>query len=118
MRRSVVRGVYRILNDSNHKRSSIELLKYRVFVKSIGLVNIDSYEAKREILLVAVTDNIVNHGMILILLNKYGEKIRLAIERNGAIKPLLKMKESDYKKQLRSLKKSGIFKSNKFTALS
>ena len=85
------------------ERASIIYNDLQLFVKSIGQVSIQR-KGKREILIVLLADKEVNIGVIILQMNRFGLKIRSAIEDNISIKKTLKMTEKELKKHIKKLK--------------
>ncbi|MFX0073587.1 MAG: roadblock/LC7 domain-containing protein [Candidatus Hermodarchaeota archaeon] len=90
------------------ERASIIYNNLQLFVKSIGEVNIQN-KGKREILVVLLADKEVNIGVIILQMNRFGQKIKKIIENSGTIKKTLKMTEKELKEHIKKLKKE-IFK--------
>ena len=76
----------------------------RLFVKSIGEVNVQE-KGKRDILIVLLTDNDVNLGVIFLQLSNFAMKIKKEIEENQLARKTMKMSEKDLKKHIKELKK-------------
>ncbi|MFX1350534.1 MAG: roadblock/LC7 domain-containing protein, partial [Promethearchaeota archaeon] len=76
----------------------------RLFVKSIGNVELQK-KGKRDILIVLLTDNDVNLGVMFLQMSKFAQKIKEEIERNEHMKNVLKMPEKDIKEHIKELKK-------------
>ena len=90
------------------ERATIIYSDMRLFVKSIGDIEIQK-KGKRDILIVLLTDNDVNLGVMILQMSKFAQKIREEIERNQHMKNVLKMPEKDIKEHIKELKKQ-IFK--------
>ena len=80
----------------------------RLFVKSIGDVMLQK-KGKRDILIVLLTDNEVNLGVMFLQMSKFAQKIREEIEQNETMRHTLKMSEQEIKEHIKELKKE-IFK--------
>ena len=80
----------------------------RLFVKSIGDVQLQK-KGKRDILIVLLTDNEVNLGVMFLQMSKFAHKIREEIEQNEMMRHTLKMSEQEIKEHIKELKKE-IFK--------
>ncbi|MFX0002939.1 MAG: hypothetical protein ACFFAA_03745 [Promethearchaeota archaeon] len=80
----------------------------RLFVKSIGNIELQK-KGKRDILIVLLTDNDVNLGVMILQMSKFAEKIKEEIERNEHVKNVLRMPEKEIKEHIKELKKQ-IFK--------
>ena len=76
----------------------------RLFVKSIGQVNVQE-KGERDILLVLLTDNDVNLGVMFLQLSNFAIKIKREIEANQLARKTMKMSEKDLKKHIKELKK-------------
>ncbi|MFX0156360.1 MAG: roadblock/LC7 domain-containing protein, partial [Candidatus Hodarchaeota archaeon] len=76
----------------------------RLFVKSIGNVELQK-KGKRDILIVLLTDNDVNLGVMFLQMSNFAQKIKEEIERNEHMKNVLKMPEKDIKEHIKELKK-------------
>ncbi|MCK4380428.1 MAG: hypothetical protein KAW51_04760, partial [Candidatus Lokiarchaeota archaeon] len=66
-------------------------------------------KGKRDILIVLLTDNEVNLGVMILQLSKFAVKIREEIEKDEHAKNVLRMPEKDIKEHIKELKKQ-IFK--------
>ncbi|MFX0106158.1 MAG: roadblock/LC7 domain-containing protein [Candidatus Hodarchaeota archaeon] len=86
------------------ERATIIYSDMRLFVKSIGDVNIQK-KGKRDILIVLLTDKEVNLGVMILQMSKFAQKIREEIERNEHMKHVLRMPEKDIKEHIKELKK-------------
>jgi predicted regulator of Ras-like GTPase activity (Roadblock/LC7/MglB family) len=76
----------------------------RLFVKSIGNIELQK-KGKREILIVLLTDNNVNLGVMFLQMSNFAKKIKEEIEKNKQVKHVLKMPEKDIKEHIKELKK-------------
>ena len=76
----------------------------RLFVISITIVELQK-KGKRDILIVLLTDNEVNLGVIIYQMNKFAKNIKIEIERNDTMKQTLRMSEQELKKHINELKK-------------
>ncbi len=90
------------------ERATIIYSDMRLFVKSIGRVELRK-KGKRDILIVLLTDNEVNLGVMILQLSKFAVKIREEIEKDEHAKNVLRMPEKDIKEHIKELKKQ-IFK--------
>ena len=90
------------------ERATIIYSDMRLFVKSIGNVELQK-KGKRDILIVLLTDNDVNLGVMILQMSKFAIKIREEIERNEQMKHVLRMPEQEIKEHIKELKKE-IFK--------
>ena len=90
------------------ERATIIYSDMRLFVKSIGNVELQK-KGKRDILIVLLTDNDVNLGVMFIQMSNFAIKIRKEIERNEQMKHVLRMPEQEIKEHIKELKKE-IFK--------
>jgi predicted regulator of Ras-like GTPase activity (Roadblock/LC7/MglB family) len=90
------------------ERATIIYSDMRLFVKSIGEIQLQK-KGKRDILIVLLTDNEVNLGVMILQMSKFAQKIREEIERNEHMKNVLKMPENEIKEHIKELKKQ-IFK--------
>ena len=86
------------------ERATIIYSDMRLFVKSIGVVNVQE-KGERDILLVLLTDNDVNLGVIFLQLSNYAIKIKNEIEKSQVARKTMKMSEKDLKKHIKELKK-------------
>jgi len=68
------------------ERATIIYNDMRLFVKSIGDIELQK-KGKRDILIVLLTDNEVNLGVMILQMSKFAQKIREEIERNEHMKP-------------------------------
>jgi predicted regulator of Ras-like GTPase activity (Roadblock/LC7/MglB family) len=85
-------------------RATLIYKDLQLYVKSIGQVELQK-KGKREILIVLLVDKDVNIGVIILQMNKFGQKIREAIKHNNAIINKLEMNETELKKHLEEMKK-------------
>jgi hypothetical protein len=85
-------------------RATIIYNNMRLFVKSIINVNIGN-ERKRQILIVLLTDNNVNIGVLILQMQRFAMAIKREIENSIPIKNVLRMKEDELKDHIKSLKK-------------
>ena len=90
------------------ERATIIYSDMRLFVKSIGNIELQK-KGKRDILIVLLTDNDVNLGVMILQMSKFAIKIKEEIERNEHMKHVLKMPEQEIKEHIKELKKE-IFK--------
>ena len=90
------------------ERATIIYSDMRLFVKSIGNVEVQK-KGKRDILIVLLTDNDVNLGVMILQMSNFSQKIREEIEKDEHMKHILKMPEKDIKEHIKELKKE-IFK--------
>ncbi|UCC20135.1 MAG: hypothetical protein JSV62_02305 [Promethearchaeota archaeon] len=90
------------------ERATIIYSDMQLFVKSIGNVELQK-KGKRDILIVLLTDNEVNLGVMILQMSKFAQKIKEEIEKNEHMKNVLKMPENEIKEHIRELKKQ-IFK--------
>lgn len=90
------------------ERASLIYRDMRLFVKSIGKVELQK-KGKRDILVVILTDNEVNLGVIILQMSNFALKIREEIEKNEKMKETLRMSEEEIKAHINKLKKE-IFK--------
>ncbi len=90
------------------ERASLIYRDMRLFVKSIGKVELQK-KGKRDILVVILTDNEVNLGVIILQMSNFAIKIRQEIEKNEKMKETLRMSEEEIKAHINRLKKE-IFK--------
>jgi len=86
------------------ERATIIYSDMRLFVKSIGRVELQK-KGKRDILIVLLTDNDVNLGVMIYQMSKFAIKIREEIERNEQMKHVLRMPEQEIKEHIKELKK-------------
>ena len=86
------------------ERATIIYSDMRLFVKSIGQVNLRE-KGKRDILIVLLTDNDVNLGVIFLQLSKFAMKIKKEIQESQLAKKTMKMSEKELKKHIKELKK-------------
>lgn len=85
------------------ERATIIYNNMQLFVKSIGDVNLEK-KRRREILIVILTDKEVNIGVLILQMKRFAAKIKMEIERSGAIKETLKMSEKELKSHIKKLK--------------
>jgi predicted regulator of Ras-like GTPase activity (Roadblock/LC7/MglB family) len=85
-------------------RATLIYKDLQLYVKSIGKVELQR-KGKREILIVLLVDKDVNIGIIILQMNKFGQKIRETIESNNEIIDKLEMNEGELKKHLEEMKK-------------
>lgn len=85
-------------------RATLIYKDLQLYVKSIGEVTLQK-KGKREILIVLLVDKDVNIGVIILQMNKFGQKIREAIKRNDEIINKLEMNETELKKHLQEMKR-------------
>jgi predicted regulator of Ras-like GTPase activity (Roadblock/LC7/MglB family) len=85
-------------------RATIIYNNMRLFIKSIINVNIGN-ERKRQILIVLLTDNNVNIGVLILQMQRFAMAIKREIENSIPIKNVLRMKEDELKDHIKSLKK-------------
>ncbi|MFW9930953.1 MAG: hypothetical protein ACFFD1_16310 [Candidatus Thorarchaeota archaeon] len=85
-------------------RATLIYKDLQLYVKSIGKVELQK-KGKREILIVLLVDKDVNIGIIILQMNKFGQKIRESIKRNNDIIDKLEMNEVELKKHLEEMKK-------------
>ena len=86
------------------ERATIIYSDMRLFVKSIGRVELQK-KGKRDILIVLLTDNDVNLGVMIYQMSKFAIRIRKEIERNEQMKHVLRMPEQEIKEHIKELKK-------------
>jgi len=86
------------------ERATIIYNDMRLFVKSIGDIELQK-KGKRDILIVLLTDNEVNLGVMILQMSKFAQKIREEIERNEHMKNVLRMPEKEIKEHIKDLKK-------------
>ncbi len=86
------------------ERATIIYSDMRLFVKSIGNIELQK-KGKRDILIVLLTDNEVNLGVMILQMSKFAQKIREEIERNEHMKNVLRMPEKEIKEHIKDLKK-------------
>ena len=86
------------------ERATIIYNDMRLFVKSIVNVELQK-KGKRDILIVLLTDNEVNLGVMILQMSKFAHKIKEEIERNDTMKKTLKMSEQELKEHIKELKK-------------
>jgi predicted regulator of Ras-like GTPase activity (Roadblock/LC7/MglB family) len=85
-------------------RATLIYKDLQLYVKSIGKVELQK-KGRREILIVLLVDKDVNIGIIILQMNKFGQKIREAIKLNNDIMDKLEMNETELKKHLEDMKK-------------
>lgn len=90
------------------ERATIIYSDMRLFVKSIGSVELRK-KGKRDILIVLLTDNEVNLGVMILQMSNFAVKIREEIEKDEHAKNVLRMPEKDIKEHIKELKRQ-IFK--------
>jgi len=90
------------------ERASIIYSDMRLFVKSIGNIELQK-KGKREILIVLLTDDEVNLGIIILQMSRFAQKVKEEIEKNEHMKNVLRMPEKEIKEHIKELKKQ-IFK--------
>jgi len=90
------------------ERASLIYRDMRLFVKSIGKVELQK-KGKRDVLVVILTDNDVNLGIVILQMSNFALKIRQEIEKNEKMKETLRMSEEEIKAHINRLKKE-IFK--------
>ncbi len=90
------------------ERATIIYSDMRLFVKSIGDIELQK-KGRRDILIVLLTDNDVNLGVMILQMSKFSQRIKEEIERNEHMKNVLKMPEKEIKEHIKELKKQ-IFK--------
>ena len=86
------------------ERATIIYQDMRLFVKSIGDVTLQK-KGKRDILIVLLTDNDVNLGVMILQMSKFAQKIREEIELNNNVRHTLRMSEKELKEHIKELKK-------------
>jgi predicted regulator of Ras-like GTPase activity (Roadblock/LC7/MglB family) len=86
------------------ERATIIYNDMRLFVKSVGKVELQK-KGKRDILIVMLTDNDVNLGVIYMQLSKFAIKIREEIKNNQNAQRTMKMTEKEVKEHIKQLKK-------------
>ncbi len=86
------------------ERATIIYNDMRLFVKSIGAIELQK-KGKRDILIVLLTDNEVNLGVMILQMSKFAQKIKEEIERNEHMKNVLRMPEKEIKEHIKDLKK-------------
>jgi len=87
------------------ERASIIYSDMRLFVKSVGKVELRD-KGKRDILVVLLTDNDVNLGVIYLQLSNFALKIRKEIEDSRVAIRTMKMSEQELKEHIKELKKN------------
>jgi predicted regulator of Ras-like GTPase activity (Roadblock/LC7/MglB family) len=88
----------------NLERATIIYSDMRLFVKSLGDVTVQE-KGKRDILIVLLTDNDVNLGVIFLQLSNFALKIKKEVEENQLARKTMKMSEKELKKHIKELKK-------------
>lgn len=86
------------------ERATLIYNDMRLFVKSIGIIELQK-KGKRNILVVLLTDNDVNLGVIFLQLSNFAIKIRKEIEENQSTQRRLEMSEREIKEHIKELKK-------------
>ena len=86
------------------ERATIIYDNLQLFVKSIGHVDLEK-KGKREILVVVLSDNDVNLGVMILQMSRFALKIKQEIENSGSIKTTLKMNEKKLKEYINNMKK-------------
>ncbi|MHA1914467.1 MAG: hypothetical protein ACW986_03680 [Promethearchaeota archaeon] len=85
------------------ERATIIYNDMRLFVKSIGKIEIIQ-KGKRDILVVLLTDNEVNLGVIFLQLSKFALEMKKRIEEDQVSQKTLKMSEKEIKEHIKELK--------------
>ena len=85
-------------------RATIIYNNMHLFVKSVADVKVDT-NTKREILIIVLSNNDVNLGVMILQMGKFAHRIKAAIEGSVPIKNTLKMKEDELKDHIKTLKK-------------
>jgi hypothetical protein len=85
-------------------RATLIYRDLQLYVKSIGPVKLQK-KGKRDILIILLVDKDVNIGVIILQMNKFGQKIREAIKQNNEIINKLEMNETELKKHLEEMKR-------------
>ncbi|MFX1279884.1 MAG: hypothetical protein ACFFA3_10740 [Promethearchaeota archaeon] len=85
------------------ERATIIYDDMRLFVKSVGKVELQK-KGKRDILIVMLTDNDVNLGVVYMQLSKFAMKIREEIQKNQNAQKTMKMTEKEVKEHIKELK--------------
>ena len=88
----------------NLERATIIYDNLQLFVKSIGHVELEK-KGKREILVVVLSDNDVNLGVMILQMSRFALKIKQEIEDSGSIKNTLQMTEKKLKEYINKMKK-------------
>jgi predicted regulator of Ras-like GTPase activity (Roadblock/LC7/MglB family) len=86
------------------ERATIIYSDMRLFVRSIGNIDLQK-KGKRDILIVLLTDNEVNLGVMILQMSKFANQIRDEIEKNEHTRNVLRMPEKDIKEHIKELKK-------------
>ncbi|MHA2392559.1 MAG: roadblock/LC7 domain-containing protein [Promethearchaeota archaeon] len=86
------------------ERATIIYDDMRLFVKSIGKVELQE-KGKRDVLVVLLTDNDVNLGVIFLQLSNFALKIKKQIEEDRLAQRTMKMSENEIKEHIKELKK-------------
>jgi predicted regulator of Ras-like GTPase activity (Roadblock/LC7/MglB family) len=86
------------------ERATLIYNDMRLFVKSVGKVELQK-KGKRDILIVMLTDNDVNLGVIFLQLSNFAQKIKEEIENNQAAQRTMRMSEEEVKEHIKELKK-------------
>ncbi|MFW9825202.1 MAG: hypothetical protein ACFFE4_19830, partial [Candidatus Thorarchaeota archaeon] len=86
------------------ERATIIYDDMRLFVKSIGQVELQE-KGKRDVLVVLLTDNDVNLGVIFLQLSNFAVKIKRQIEDSRLAQRTMKMTENEIKEHIKELKK-------------
>ncbi|MHA2131588.1 MAG: hypothetical protein ACW99L_16605, partial [Promethearchaeota archaeon] len=86
----------------NLERATIIYSDMRLFVKSIGKVELPE-KGKRDILIVLLTDNDVNLGVIFLQLSNFALKIKEEIEDSRLAMRTMKMSEQELKEHIEKL---------------
>ncbi|MFX1427209.1 MAG: hypothetical protein ACFFBE_12215 [Promethearchaeota archaeon] len=86
------------------ERATLIYNDMRLFVKAIGDVELQK-KGKRDILVVLLSDNDVNLGVIYLQLSSFAIKIKKEIEENQSAQRTLKMSEREIKEHIKELKK-------------
>jgi predicted regulator of Ras-like GTPase activity (Roadblock/LC7/MglB family) len=89
--------------SSSLERATIIYNDMRLFVKSIGNINIVQ-KGKRDILVVLLTDKEVNLGVIFLQLSKFAREMKKRIEDDQESQNILKMSEQEIKEHIKELK--------------
>lgn len=85
------------------ERATIIYDDMRLFVKSVGKVELQK-KGKRDILIVMLTDNDVNLGVVYMQLSKFAMKIREEIQKNQNAQKTMNMTEKEVKEHIKELK--------------
>ena len=89
---------------SSLERATIIYNDMRLFVKSIGKIEL-SKKGKRDILIVLLTDQDVNLGVIFLQLSNFAVKMKNEIKASQKTMNKLRMSEKELKKHIKDLKK-------------